>query len=362
MRAPSTTAERWEALKGQDRDDGVLIHEILCDDGVVRYVVYINGTFGAENGNLTLLENAPAFLEFDTPTSDYIRDYMASKIPPGSDVMIHGYSQGGMYAQSIARDSPYNVTDVVTYGSPYITELNSEDGQNIIRIRDHDDTIPKVGLLEEGFNRTVNGLVDLGAKAADAWRAIFGDMDGAVQNELRRMERGTDLSVRTVVGGVDRDFFWGSHTDHRTYLYGSHLAELVASKSREGRKALKSMDRYNGIINSESHSDSLFSRGDGGPTILGGAAGRGFSGADVGQLLNMAKQLDLKSQVFNNIISQSSAALMMAAWTGADIDQIRSTWNRQSKPAMQRTAANLASLAIELRKQAEQQRAASGRK
>lgn len=85
----------------------------------------------------------------------------------------------------------------------------------------------------------------------------------------------------------------------------------------------------------------------------------GFVGADVDQLIALAKRVELQSRKFEEIVTSSSMALMVAEWTGADIDRIRSEWNRQSKPAMKRMSGNLAALAIELRKQAEQQRAVS---
>lgn len=85
----------------------------------------------------------------------------------------------------------------------------------------------------------------------------------------------------------------------------------------------------------------------------------GFVGADVDQLIALARRVELQSQKFSEIAASSSVALMVAEWTGADIDRIRNEWSRQSKPSMQRMAGNLAALAIELRKQAEQQRSTS---
>lgn len=85
----------------------------------------------------------------------------------------------------------------------------------------------------------------------------------------------------------------------------------------------------------------------------------GFVGADVDELIVLAKRIELQSHKFSEIAASSTAALMVAEWTGADIDRLRSGWSRRSKPTMLRLSANLAALAFELRKQAEQQRAAS---
>ena len=85
----------------------------------------------------------------------------------------------------------------------------------------------------------------------------------------------------------------------------------------------------------------------------------GFVGADVEQLLALATRLDLQSQKFTEIATSSTAALMVAAWTGANIDHVRDEWKRRSRPAIAASARALAVLAMELRKQAQQQEVAS---
>lgn len=86
----------------------------------------------------------------------------------------------------------------------------------------------------------------------------------------------------------------------------------------------------------------------------------GFVGADVEQLAALATTFDRRASAFDQIASSSSSALMVAEWTGADVDRLRSEWNRQARPAIQRVAGELRALAVELRRQAEQQREASG--
>jgi hypothetical protein len=85
----------------------------------------------------------------------------------------------------------------------------------------------------------------------------------------------------------------------------------------------------------------------------------GFVGADVEQLDALAVRLDRQAAAYREIATSSTVALMMAGWTGADIDRVRSEWNRQSKPAILRVAAELASLAVDVRRQEQQQRATS---
>jgi hypothetical protein len=86
----------------------------------------------------------------------------------------------------------------------------------------------------------------------------------------------------------------------------------------------------------------------------------GFVGADVDQLVALAGTFERRSDAFNRIAGAASSALMVAEWTGADVDRVRSEWNSQARPAIQRVASELSALAVELRRQAEQQREASG--
>jgi pimeloyl-ACP methyl ester carboxylesterase len=91
----------------------------------------------------------------------------------------------------------------------------------------------------------------------------------------------------------------------------------------------------------------------------------GFVGADVDQLDSLAVRLERQAAAYREISASSTLALMVATWTGADIERVRSEWNRISKPAILRVSDELSRLAGEIRLQAAQQRetsnAASGR-
>ena len=86
----------------------------------------------------------------------------------------------------------------------------------------------------------------------------------------------------------------------------------------------------------------------------------GFSGADIEQVEALARRLEQASNRLEALTSKASMSLMTAAWTGADIDQVRSNWNSRTKPNMVAAARSLDGLSVELKRQAEQQRAASG--
>jgi hypothetical protein len=85
----------------------------------------------------------------------------------------------------------------------------------------------------------------------------------------------------------------------------------------------------------------------------------GFVGADVDQLDALASRLDRQGSAFREIVGSSTAALVVASWTGADIDRVRSEWTRVAKPAILRVADELSRIAGDLRVQAAEQREAS---
>jgi hypothetical protein len=85
----------------------------------------------------------------------------------------------------------------------------------------------------------------------------------------------------------------------------------------------------------------------------------GFAGADVDQVEALARRLEKASNRLDSITSQASFSLMTAAWTGADIDDVRSNWNGRTKPNLAAAARSLDSLSLDLKRQAEQQRQTS---
>ena len=85
-----------------------------------------------------------------------------------------------------------------------------------------------------------------------------------------------------------------------------------------------------------------------------------FSGADVDELRALATRFDHQAARLRELAGSSSAAIMTAAWSGAKIDDVRSEWNRTSKPKILAVAAAFAGLATDLRRQAGEQSAASG--
>ena len=87
--------------------------------------------------------------------------------------------------------------------------------------------------------------------------------------------------------------------------------------------------------------------------------GRGFVGADISQLETLAKRFDASARKLTEITAKASMMITVAEWTGADIDRLRSQWDRQTKPGLTRSSSALAGLSATIRQQAEQQRQTS---
>lgn len=122
--APEGLSGLWQELTRLSKDDdsaGYRIQKVLGADGRERYIVYIGGTDSAE-GQSKVSNIAAANGHPDAKQLAALRRL----IPDGAEVMLVGYSQGGMDAQNIAaqNDNGFTVTQLVTYGSPVRPDLD----------------------------------------------------------------------------------------------------------------------------------------------------------------------------------------------------------------------------------------------
>jgi surface antigen len=86
----------------------------------------------------------------------------------------------------------------------------------------------------------------------------------------------------------------------------------------------------------------------------------GFSGADVAQLRALSSRISTQSEKLREIAASSTVALMVAEWTGNDIDAVRSNWRRGSLPTINALAGALREMSAELDKHAAEQERVSG--
>ena len=122
--APQGLSGLWDQVSNVSREDdsaGYRVQRVAGADGMERYVVYIGGTDSAEGQ--TRASNVAA-------ASGYPDDKQLAAlrriIPDGAEVMLVGYSQGGMDAQNIAaqKGNGFKVIQLVTFGSPVRPDLN----------------------------------------------------------------------------------------------------------------------------------------------------------------------------------------------------------------------------------------------
>ena len=112
----------------RDKDNGeVHIDEMIGPDGTRRWIIYVPATtnFGAVPGEAgtDLTTNVETAAGQDTVMQETVRQAIADAgIDPDEEVMLVGYSQGGMTAASLAADAEFrsdvNVTSILTVGSP----------------------------------------------------------------------------------------------------------------------------------------------------------------------------------------------------------------------------------------------------
>jgi WXG100 family type VII secretion target len=143
---PTGTSQLFTTLhKSDGSKDGIYIEQVVGTDGKTRFIVYLNGTDAAER--LTVLRNAEVI---QGRPDDYITKKIDAALEAagyqsgkdGPEMMLVGYSQGGMDAQNIAAAGKYHVTDLVTYGSP-LTHAD-QSGINTVHVRATGDNVPDI--------------------------------------------------------------------------------------------------------------------------------------------------------------------------------------------------------------------------
>lgn len=110
------TPNGWDPT-GPDMS-GYRVQRVMVD-GVEKYIVYIGGTVLAGTQNWGANVSAISGRLDDAQVKALER-----LIPPGAEVMLVGYSQGGIDAQNIAESGRLNVKQIVTFGSPIRNDIN----------------------------------------------------------------------------------------------------------------------------------------------------------------------------------------------------------------------------------------------
>ncbi len=215
-----------------EQDDGVRIQAIRGEDGQLRYVVYLAGTVGLDpSKNRSWGDNLAGINNVRGLTETYIRERM-KQIPYGSEIMLVGYSQGGIHAQNLAASGDYIVTDVVTFGSPDVPSSEPQIyGANILSITDPRDPVPYASV----------GLVHPEGLAQSVYSLLHQETNGDVELFVHRPD--------TRGGVLDPDV----HTNRETYLDAGRAFD--DSDNPRYAEVKESISRYdNGAVVSDSSS------------------------------------------------------------------------------------------------------------
>lgn len=121
-KSPTSTDKLFDRLwnlTGAGNKDGVWVDKVDTSDGV-RFVVYLGGTSSGNDQTVWANWDAYGFKLKDAQVTAIRSAIYAGGGTTESKVMLVGYSQGGLDAQNIAEKTDFNVTTVVTFGTPII--------------------------------------------------------------------------------------------------------------------------------------------------------------------------------------------------------------------------------------------------
>ena len=150
--APASVEDLWTTVRvnatGNDDTGGMFIQIVGGDNNTHRMIAYLGGTTtDFFNGDQAILENVGA--EAGKPKPDQVKaindvlHQCAASSACGSidEIMLVGYSQGGLDAQNLASwnqfDGDAKVTTIVTFGSPITANPNVVT----LHIQDDEDEI-----------------------------------------------------------------------------------------------------------------------------------------------------------------------------------------------------------------------------
>ncbi|MGH3676936.1 MAG: hypothetical protein ACRDU5_14600 [Mycobacterium sp.] len=170
-------------------DDGVRIERVVGPDGETRLIAYFKGQDASENRDgWRSMSVVGGWVD---PAITAKIDEALKSCPNGTntEVMLVGFSQGGMDAQNIAASDKYNVTNLVTYGSP----ITQGDNPNIHTVHMHasGDLVPVGGAIGAGgyqsdqvFQSDANLPFGQQVHGDDAYENVAADFDKSTDSRF----------------------------------------------------------------------------------------------------------------------------------------------------------------------------------
>ncbi|AZL07258.1 hypothetical protein [Brevibacterium aurantiacum] len=206
---------RREADRHRGVDSGqVRIEEITDADGTSRYIVYIPATsdWSPEPGENTtdLTTNVQAMAGNDTVMAEMVRQAIAdANIGADSEVMLVGYSQGGIVAGALAADPAFlndvNVTALFTVGAP-ISDFPVDEGIDVLSIEHEQDLVPDLDGNEN--------------PADDHWSTITVDYDPEQLRQAPNLKGKTDAELD--------ELFSSAGAAHSSAAYSASIGLMLA--------------------------------------------------------------------------------------------------------------------------------------
>jgi hypothetical protein len=203
-----------------ENDGTIEIQTLTSPDGTVRHVVYLPGTddmdpFSDDTQVRDMRENLR--LIADQPTAYGAGILAAMKnagIGPDEPVLLAGHSQGGMEAAALlSHGTPYDVTNVVTLGSPTAQVHGFPAESHVLSLEHVGDVVPQLAgapapetpaQVTVRFETSIDGLVDNHSFTHYAQGAVAVDAS-------------TDPTIRASLATLDGFFAPGQHVSSQMF-------------------------------------------------------------------------------------------------------------------------------------------------
>ncbi|ORV92652.1 hypothetical protein AWC12_02340 [Mycolicibacterium iranicum] len=206
---PTTTPGHWERLQtvtGGFLNDGFHIDKIRSAyDGVERLVVYIGGTT-LSLFNQPIIANGPSWLGvLRSEQMDALR--LATRGNPNIEILMFGFSQGGMDAQNLVAKTDFNIKMVVTFGSPIVQYPPDPNDTWMLHLQAQKDSIV--------YDWSKPNLLPEAVKAGIVYRTPTrtGDNDWAQWNPIG-VVHSDPATYREVAQKLDSEYLSDSNMDY----------------------------------------------------------------------------------------------------------------------------------------------------
>jgi pimeloyl-ACP methyl ester carboxylesterase len=140
--APGNVRGVIDDLKHMDGNTTLYtIREVVGEDGTSRLIISLPGTRDNWGGVGGWGDNG-VYLTRDSPALQAVLAQLRRDLAgyPDAEILLVGYSQGGMLAQLVAASGEFNVAEVLTVGSPRFDDYDYGD-INVTRIEHNADPI-----------------------------------------------------------------------------------------------------------------------------------------------------------------------------------------------------------------------------